>query len=151
MKPEDVVLETAPVLEEAPTGGVEAPVTAVAGAVGAAVDGATSIPGEEEGTSDQPPGDSATNDDPSDPEKQRPASPQMKAPHISTVYNKQVGQASVTIPSFNFRRTWLLCFVGASRFCLYEKPNTSEELVVRLFMFRKAITPCAGILFAAST
>ena len=95
VKPEDVVPETA-VVEEAPTGGVEKPVTAVAGVFGAAVDGATSSPGEEEGNADQPPGDLATNDDPSrdqEQEKQRPASPQMKAPHISTVYDKQVRQA----------------------------------------------------------
>eukprot|EP00752_Nemacystus_decipiens_P013481 g11940.t1 len=90
--PGDVVLETAAAVEEAPTGGVEEPVTAVAGAVIDAVDGASSSPGEEEGNSDQPPGDSGTNDDPSkhpERQRQRPASPQMKAPHISTLYDKQ--------------------------------------------------------------
>lgn len=101
VKPEDVVVETATV-EEAPTTSDKEPVTAIAGAADTAVDEATSSPGEEEGNSDDPPGESATNDDPELDEKQRPASPQMKAPHISTLYDKQVGQA------------WSQCFHSAS-------------------------------------
>lgn len=96
MKPEDVAVETASV-EEDPAASIEEPATDDTGAVGSAVDNATNTLGEEEGNSDQPP----ANDDPSaDPDlehqKERPASPQMKAPHISTLYDKQVrfGQAN---------------------------------------------------------
>eukprot|EP00903_Cladosiphon_okamuranus_P017456 g16078.t1 len=89
VNPEDVVVETATV-EEAPTANVKEPVNAIAGVVGAAVDEATSSPGEEEGNSGELPRESEKNDDPEpDREKQRPASPQMKAPHISTLYDKQ--------------------------------------------------------------
>ena len=92
VKSEDVLVETAPV-EEAPTPTVEEPLTTVGGAAGAAVDEATSSLGEEGGNYNKPSGESATTNDDPELEKERPASPQMKAPHISTLYDKQVSQA----------------------------------------------------------
>lgn len=85
VKPADEVLETAASVEP----------TAVAGVVSTAVDDAAASPGEKEGNSDKPLVEAATNDDPSgDFDQQRPTSPQMKAPHISTLYDKQVGRVS---------------------------------------------------------
>lgn len=102
VNPEDVVLATTSV--ESPTVIMQEPVVAAAGPVGAAVDGATTE-GERGGStgSNNPKEELATNSaavensaeeerdqqQKQEEETPQPQSPQMKAPHISTLYDKQ--------------------------------------------------------------
>lgn len=100
VNPEDVVLATASV-QESPTVIIQEPVVATAGPVGAAVDEATTE-GEKGGSNDlkeelatnsgaveNPAEDEGDQQQQQEEETPQPESPQMKAPHISTLYDKQ--------------------------------------------------------------